>query len=197
VPDEKLRSLAAKLYERHAEALDFIFECRPQQGNVIEALRHRIERVDGLTIDSRGANIVRFVPDAWNTLESIQCDPSVWSHTGRALLFEVKIFANNPGRVNLCLVIGPAPVDARHKFYEAARAEPKTFIGLVKPMGSKWATIFSRDLLTSAQAEGLTSEQQIDNASLAWSDIQAAQLPILIQRILDIDKRDADHTRRM
>jgi len=54
-------------------------------------------------------------------------------------------------------------------------------------MGLKWASIFSQDLLTSAQAKGLTLDQQAQNASLAWSDFQSHSLPELTQTILEID----------
>ncbi len=188
VPDERLKELAAQVYERHSEALEFIWECRPQQGGLLEVLQDRIEGVLGLTVDSRGANVLRFVPDAWDqSLKSIQCDPMLWTRTGRALLLEVKTFANTPGRVNLSLLIGPAAAEARAAFYEAARAQPQLFRGLVKPMGAKWASIFSLDLLTGAQARGLTLDQQAQNASLAWSDFQGRTLPGLIQAVLDID----------
>jgi hypothetical protein len=54
-------------------------------------------------------------------------------------------------------------------------------------MGGKWATIYSRDLLTGAQAKGLTLEQQASNVLLAWSDFQASTLPAITQTVLDID----------
>ena len=188
VPDERLRELAAQLYERHSEALEFIWECRLQQGGLLEALQDRVESVSGLTIESRGANILRFIPDAWDqSLNSIHCDPTLWTRSGRALLFEIKTFTSTPGRVNLSLVLGPAPADARVAFYDAARAQPELFIGLVKPMGAKWASIFSMELLTSAQAKDLSLDQQAQNASLAWSDFQGTILPKLIKAVLDID----------
>jgi hypothetical protein len=188
VPDERLRELAAQLYERHSEALEFIWECRPQQSGLLEALQDRVESVSGLTIDSRSSNMLRFAPDAWDqSLRSIHCDPTLWTRTGRALLFEIKTFTNTPDRVNLSLVLGPAAADVRVEFYDAARARPELFVGLVKPMGNKWASIFSLDLLTSIQSKGLTVDQQAQNASLAWSDFQGKILPELIQAILDID----------
>lgn len=190
VPDEKLRKLAAQIYERHSEALEFIWECRPRQGGVLQELRDRIEGVSGLTVDSRGANFIRFAPDSWDqSLKTIRCAPGLWTPTGRALLFEIKIYPNTPGRINLALIIGPAAPEARASFYEAAREMPDVFHGLAKRMGKKWSTIFSRDLLTSAQARGLTAEQQIQNAALAWSDFQGSTLRTLIQAILDIEGR--------
>jgi hypothetical protein len=188
VPDERLRKLAEQLYERHSEALEFIWECRPQQRGLLEALQDRIESVSGLTIDSHGNNVLRFIPEVWNqSLKSIRCDPTLWTHSGRALLFEIKTYPNTPGRVNLSIIIGPAPADDRGDFYDAARARPELFTGLVKQMGTKWASIFSLELLTSAQARGLSVDQQEHNALLAWSDFQGKILPGLIQAILDID----------
>ncbi|MDB5407505.1 MAG: hypothetical protein JWL84_2417 [Rhodospirillales bacterium] len=192
VPDERLQDLARRLYERHSEALDFIFECRPQQGGLLEAMQDRIESVAGLAVDSRFGNGIRFFPDAWDqALQSLACGPTDWSRTGRGLLFEVKTFPKTPGRVNLSLIMGPAATDVRTAFYEAAKAKPEIFTGLVKPMGLKWVTIFSRDLLTSAQARGLSLDQQAANASLAWSDFQGRQLQELIQEILRIEEHRA------
>jgi len=54
-------------------------------------------------------------------------------------------------------------------------------------MGVQWATIFSRNLLTSDQAKGQTFEAQEFNVRAAWSDFQGSQLGSLISTILEID----------
>jgi hypothetical protein len=59
-------------------------------------------------------------------------------------------------------------------------------------MGTQWATIFSRDLLTANQAKGQTFEAQEFNVRAAWSDFQGGQLDSLIRAILDIDEQLAD-----
>lgn len=71
--------------------------------------------------------------------------------------------------------------------YEAARGMPDLFVGLVKPMGVKWVTIFSRDLLTAERAGTMSAEQQANNLRLAWSDFQSGALPSLIDAVLAID----------
>ena len=188
VPDTRLRELAQRLYERHSEALEFIMECRPQQAGLLGLLTETVEAAPGLSVDSRGANVLRVTPDAWEpALTTISCDPTLWSRTGRALLFELKTYAGTPGRVNLSLLIGPAAAPDRTAFYQAAAIRPDVFRGLVKPMGVKWVSIFSQDLLTSTEARDLTLEQQAQKAAAAWAQFLTTSLPTLTQAVLDID----------
>jgi hypothetical protein len=182
VPDDDLRELALRLYERHREAFDFVFEVRPQPAGVLEALSGRILGVGGLIADRPGTSIFRFAPAAWDeTLPQFRCDPGKWTRTGRGLLFEAKINPNT-GRVYLILVLGPCQPDLRKTFYEAASKNP-LFKGLVKPMGNVTATVYSRELLTPAQAADLDFDQQVTNVSFAWSDFQGRELMALIAEV--------------
>ena len=188
VQDEKLRALAVTLYERHKEAFEFIFECRPEPNSLLTVARKCVLGVGGLFIDSNVSNCVRFVPKKWDDqLKVISGDSMKWSKTGRGLLFEIKTYANSPGRVNVSLVLGPGDADIRKKVYKFARAKPYLFKGLVRPMGVQWATIFSRDLLTTDQAKAQTFEGQEFNVRAAWTDFQGGQLGSLIDAILEID----------
>lgn len=186
--DDHLRGLAARLYERHKEALDFIFESRPQTRNLVEFIAQRVRSAEGLLVDTDGPSMLRFLPVQWEGALTHKSDPKTWSRTGRGLLFEVKQDTTRSGRLMLSLVIGPGDAANRTALYEGAKNKPGLFAGLVKPMGVKWSTIFSRDLMTAKLAETLTTEQQENNASLAWSDFQGTTLPALIQAVLDIDK---------
>jgi hypothetical protein len=188
VQDEKLRALAVTLYERHKEAFEFIFECRPEPNTLLTVGRNCVLGVGGLLIDSDVTNCVRFAPQKWDDkLKNIKGDSTKWSKTGRGLLFEIKTYTNIPGRVNVSLLLGPGDTDIRKRVYEAARSKPDLFKGLVKPMGVQWATIFSRNLLTSDQAKGQTFEAQEFNVRAAWSDFQGSQLGSPISTILEID----------
>jgi hypothetical protein len=190
VQDEQLRALALTLYERHKEAFEFIFECRPEPKSLLTILRNRVKNVEGLLIDSGGTNLFRFLPKQWDEqLVNIKGDPTKWSRTGRGLLFEGKVYADRPGRVNVALLLGPGNPEMRLRVYQAATSQPNLFTGLVKPMGAQWVTIFSRDLLTSGQARGLTFEAQAANVDLGWSDFQGQTLPQMIDAVLTIDQQ--------
>lgn len=191
VDDDHLRGLAAKLYERHKEALDFIFESRPRTGNLVEFIAQRVRSADGLIVDTDGPSMLRFLPAQWEGTLTHKSDPKDWTRTGRGLLFEIKRDSAKPGRLMLSLVMGPGDTVDRKALYEGAKSRPDLFVGLVKPMGMKWSTIFSRDLMTAKLAETLTTEQQEANAGLAWSDFQGTALPALIQAVLEIDEKMA------
>ncbi|MEY9828908.1 hypothetical protein ABIA25_000723 [Sinorhizobium fredii] len=188
VQDERLRSLAVKLYERHKEAFEFIFECRPQPNSLLSVARSCVESVTGLAIESSGKNLERFAPDMWDSqLQVIKGDPAKWSKTGRGILFEIKTYPN--GKVNVSLTLGPGDTDIRTNVYQMAAARPQFFRGLAKPMGNQYSTIFSRDLLTADQAKGMTFEAQEFNVRAAWSDFQNQQLGALIKAIVEIDEQ--------
>jgi hypothetical protein len=188
VQDEPLRKLALTLYERHKEAFEFIFKCRPEPASLLSIVHQCVLDVQGLVEDSNSSSLFRFAPLVWDQdLKTIKGDPMKWSKTGRCVLFEIKTYPKEPGKVNISLIIGPGDPSMRSKVYEAAASRPNLFCGLVKPMGAQWSTIFSRNLLTPAQAKNLTFEAQSANLRLAWSDFQAKTLLPLIDAVLAID----------
>jgi len=184
------RYLAITLYERHKEAVDFIFECRPQPNSLLSVAGTCLENIPDFVIDSRGSTLIRFAPAIWdNHLQVIKGDSAKWSRTGRGLLFEVKTFSNNPGRVNVSLTLGPGDAEMRAQVYQMATSNPKLFTGVSRSMGEQYAIIFSRDLLTPNQAKGISFEAQENNVRLAWSDLQGTQLGPLIDKILEMDRK--------
>jgi hypothetical protein len=183
VPDEELKALALRLYDRHREAFDFVFESRPEPQGVLDALKARVLGVDGLIEDRSTATIFRFLPSRWDEmLPDLGCSKDVWTRTGRGLMFEIKINAST-GRVHLILIMGPLSPQLRERIYAAALSRPDLFKGLVKPMGHQHSTLFSRDLMPAALARTLDFEQQCANASLTWSDFQGTELQGLIQEV--------------
>jgi hypothetical protein len=114
-------------------------------------------------------------------------DPSGWTRTGRNLLFEIKE-SSYADRVIVALVVGPAAADTRTRLYKGAASRPNVFVGLVKPMGSKYATIFSRELLNALAAKGMDLEQKSAAISAEWAKFVKDDLPLLEQAILEIIK---------
>ena len=184
VPDEKLQDLARQLYERHKEAFDFVFECRPEPESLLEGTRALLEAQPGLVQDRHGANILRFVPEDWIKIAELNsCESSAWTKTGRNLLFEIK---RTEDRLIVALIIGPAAPELRHKLYDGAAARPDLFRGLIKPMGRFYAMIYKRELLTPAAAKDLETSEKAAVIESAWQTFLRDDLPLLQSAVLDI-----------
>lgn len=183
VPNEELRDLALRLYERHREAFDFVFEARPEPSGILDDLKARVLSVEGLEEDRSVANVFRFYPVSWDkALAGVRCSTSSWTRSGRGLLFEIKLIPST-GRVHLILVMGPLAQPLREKIYAAAASRPDLFRGLVKPMGQNHSTLFNRELLPASLVPTLDFDQQCFNASAAWSAFQGDTLMPLIEAI--------------
>jgi hypothetical protein len=191
VPDEALRDIARQLYERHKEAFEFIYECRPTPESLLNVARELLSTTPGLVEDRNGSSILRFLPLSWVSVAGLNAAPTtMWTKTGRNALFEIKTFSteayNYSDRVALGLVIGPADQSVREKLYIGAKDRPKVFRGLVKPMGKQWATIYSRDLLSGTEARNMETDQKIEAVRTAWQRFITSELPDLDAAMLEI-----------
>lgn len=186
VPDEQLRALALQIYERHKEAFDFVFECRPEPESLAAIAASCLDRHEELVQDRHGSSILRFIPKEWTEVPAFNaCDPAVWTRTGRSLIFEIKV-SNTTGRVIVALVSGPAPAATREKIYTQASASPKVFRSLVKPMGRQYATIYSRELLTATAAQDMDLNEKAAAIEAGWAGFVADDLPVLTRAVIDI-----------
>lgn len=176
VEDEQLADLARQVYERYREALDFIIEQRPQPDNLLEGIKNLLETNNELIADRHAPMILRFAPKSWTrVLEFNACPEPRWTHTRRNLIFEVK--ANREtDRISISLVSGPAEADLRLKIYDFAGKRPKLFVGLVKPMGAKTATIFIKDLLSARAAESMDGDEKRNALKKAWDNFLSDDL---------------------
>ncbi len=186
VPDQQLNQLALQLYNRHKSAFDFVIKNIPKD-SLFEIAKQLVETSPEVVADAHGANIVRFVPKAWATVPQLnQCPKDKWSKTGRHLLFELKTF-NTDGmrnRLLLALLVGPGPDKARASLYDAAKE--RGFIGLVKPMGAQYATIFAKELLSESYGATLDLDDKRSVAQTAWSAFVADDMPKLEREIFGI-----------
>lgn len=176
VQDDRLIDLSRQIYQRHKEALDFIFEHRSRADTLLDGIRSLLNADESLVTDRHAPMILRFAPTEWHGVELFNCCPtSAWTHSNRNLLFEIKAYKDSD-RVSVALVSGPAETPIRSNLYAFAAADPEVFLGLVKPMGVKWATIFTRDLLGAKVAEAMESEEKQATVVAEWKNFQSTDL---------------------
>jgi len=185
VEDDKLAQMAIRLYEKHKEAFDFISRHQPQPTSLLDHIQKLISSNKTLKEDKHNPAMLRFVPIEWTTQRQLNsCPPSGWTKTGRSVMFEIK--ANEKGRIIVALVLGPSDREGlRERMYTEAKKRKDLFVGLVKPMGLKWSTIFSIELMTASEAKGMGQEEQIEAIEVAWQNFVDSRLPGLKKAIIE------------
>jgi hypothetical protein len=194
VPDEDLQRLAQQIYERHKEALDFIFESRPQQ-NLLGLVSSLLEGQGDLIPDRHSNTLRRFAHASWANVPELNCSPpEAWTRTGRNVLFEVQGWNAGPwaDRVIIALYDGPAPGEIRERIYVGAMARPNVFKGIVKPMGRQWARIYLRELLTPAKAANMEMEEKKVAIQTGWETFINEDLPQLVTAVIEIAHATGD-----
>lgn len=170
VEDEKLNALVRQLYVRHKDAFDFVFNKRPQSDNLLDGVRSLLAAYSTLAEDRHSPSILRFAPVKWASEPLFNnCPEERWTHTRRNLIFELK-WNRETDRIVIALVSGPADPSLRTKLYAFAVDRPKLFIGLVKPMGAKTATIFQRELISATMAAGLEQDEKLETLNIKLKD---------------------------
>jgi hypothetical protein len=190
VEDDALRNLAVKLYERHADALDFIFKWKPQGTSLLPIAQALVEKTSGLTQDRHSSTIFRFFPTAWLDIPALKsCPIENWTKTGRNVLFEIKSFKTEgefSDRILLSLILGPSKLSLRQHFFDSAQARKDVFVNAGKSIGQSWVTIFSRELLSRTAAENMDDLQKQTAITSNWDDFVNRELPRLTDAASEI-----------
>ena len=184
VEDERLADLAIQLYEKHKEAFDFVRKHQPEPKSLLDDIRNLIASNANLREDKHVQSLLRFVPLEWTSVPQLNsCPVTEWTKTGRSLLFEIK--ASEEGRMTVALVLGSSTIDGlRERIYLEATKNKDLFVGLVKPIGKKYSTIFSIELMTTMDALDMSREEQVEAIGVAWQNFLDRNLPALTTAIL-------------
>lgn len=188
VEDEDLRNLAIKIYERHADALNFIFENRPETSNLLSVIRELADKNNDLIQDRHTPLIFRFIPKSWVDIPALNsCPADRWTKSGRNVLLEVKSFKTEANdfsdRILLSLILGPSEPNLRQFIFSKVRANPAVFVGAGKTIGQSWVTIYSRELLGAKVAENMEDSEKVDTITHNWDDFLKRELPRLAEEL--------------
>ena len=106
--DSEIAQLARAIYQRHAVAIDYIFECKIDP---IFELTNRLEkRLESqaskleIVMSRTGKGRIRFLPLEWDTVENRK--GSAWGDNSHYLVFELDFY---PKTVELNMLSGDAP----------------------------------------------------------------------------------------
>lgn len=187
VSDSPIADLAKKIFAKHRQALDVIFEHRPdQQLEWREKLENIVRAEPRLFLDHCSKSYIRFVPMEWNDIPDLNKGEG-WTPTKRILLFQFNNFP--PDRLGLGLYVGPSVANAegiRQQLFHASQADRNLFRGATKTLGRKWSMIWLQGFLTRKDFEASDGEDTKDldeKVQKKWNSFLANDLPALVSAV--------------
>jgi hypothetical protein len=179
VSDSEIAKLCRRIYKNHKDALDLIFEHRPdQQAEIRELLERLIGETSGLAVDHASKSYIKFFHEVWDVplLRSGQG----WSPSGRMLLFEI---ANRPESLKLNLYIGPGPEDTRQGLFDMARNNPAAFKTASRTLNQKWNAIYGKTFLGPKDYLDTGDEQLEKMIRKRWAEFVNDDLPKITEAV--------------
>ena len=190
--DQGLRELALKIYARHKDALEFLFESRPGgEDNLLNVIRPSLDAREDLVPDRPTGMMLRFAPNNWANFPALNaCPREQWTKSRRNVSFEIKSFkseANNfSDRISLALILGPSEENLRRFLFDRIKKEPNVFIRAGNAIGQDWVTVYRRELITKGESEKLTTEQKNTTLLERWESFLSTDLPRLTEAMARI-----------
>lgn len=117
--NSEIADLCQRIYRKHQQALDLIYEHRPdRQTTIREMCEELIKQQSDLIPDDAVKNYIRFIPKSWD-IPALR-EAQGWTSSHRILLFE---FVNLADKFGLDLVIGPGPLEIQQKIRSVFQPE--------------------------------------------------------------------------
>ncbi len=126
VDDEKMAQLAKSIWGKHKEALEVLYEYRPDlQGEIIEWIKdnsdefiQNVKAETGFTLvpDTSTSRLLRYCVSDWSELNGFQNGDKSWVESGSLMVLELADWKN--GRLRFSFVMGPGDQDVRERIYE-------------------------------------------------------------------------------
>lgn len=176
VSDSEIVQLCRRIYHRHKQALDLIFEHRPDlQWDLSELLKQLVYEAEprGLIIDHSTKSYVRFSVAEWDRFPAYTTGTG-WTPSRRILLFE---FVNSADRLQINFTIGPGRDEVRQLIFQTAREHPHLFQRARKRLFPKWTTIYVKRFLTKRDYEDADIEGLAGKIRHHWDEFISRDLP--------------------
>jgi hypothetical protein len=179
VSESEIAELCRRIYQKHKQALDLIFDHRPdQQATLREFLETLIKENPELLPDFSNKQCVRFTSKNWESFKLRSGQG--WTRSGRILLFECQ---NLPDSLKVKLIIGPGPKEVREKILQLALDNQPPFRPLVKYLNKQYNEIFARSFLSPKSYVDANDEELAAKIREQWEHFIANDLPGIIKLV--------------
>lgn len=149
MPGSEIEEICKKIYQKHQQALDLIFEYKTDvDSEVSEIVQDLVRKHDNLILETASRSTTRFTS---KTLDDVVPKKGQgWVPSNRILLFE---FYTYNRRGALKLYIGPGDSEIRNKLYEIAGIDTRLFNPSYRKLYPKWLAIYKKEFLKTKDYE--------------------------------------------
>jgi hypothetical protein len=166
VAGSEIAELCRRIYRSHQQALDLIFEHRPDEQAIMALFLAELVKSESGRFMLRQSNkqSVQFTYREWD--QALASVAEEWHQQGGLLYFEFRNFAD---KLALWLVVGPGPQELRNELISSAWDLGSPFVAKKKET-TTWKTIVSLDILRSQDYASLGLDDRQDRTRVWWDD---------------------------
>lgn len=181
MPDSEIEEICKKIYQKHRQALDLIFQYKPDiESEVSKIVQDLVNKDSSLILDTAGKTYVRFTSKALDEL--VPKKGQGWVPSNRILLFE---FANYSKRGVPRLAIGPGDSELRDRLHKIAKMDTRLFNTSERKLGSKWGAIYRKDYLKAKDYEESDAVELGNSMSEKFAAFVSEDLPRIEKHLTD------------
>lgn len=181
VGDSQITRLSQQIYKKHKQAIDLIYQNRPNQhrpdvkGQIRPIIEDLIKEHPDLVQDLARKDNIKFGLKEWDTPTLLTAQG--WTESGRIVMF---VFLNKRDYLDLVLSVGPGPEETRKKLFEMA-TNHEVFVAPRNPDAEasrrSWPQIFTRHFLKQEAYENLDQEEREQEIRAQWGEFVKNDLP--------------------
>ncbi|HEY9697398.1 MAG TPA: PD-(D/E)XK nuclease family protein [Trichocoleus sp.] len=185
-----IAKLCQKIYKQHRQALDLIYEHRPDlQSEVSEFIQQIIQDSIEAEVerDDSSKQFIRFAPKEWDDLAFQKTCPG-WTSSQRVLLFE---FVNEPQYLGLDLVIGPSGGELKQAIFKTIKELKIAGLTRSKLKETGWSHIWKQRILDFSDYGDSDLESLQEKIESFWKKYLNNEIKLIRQAIaqLKLDPR--------
>lgn len=181
VGQSEVENIAIEIYKKHQEALDIIFQYKPDiYLELSEFLQNQLRNNDEIIIDTAGKTIVRFTTKSIDPL--VKALGEGWTKSNRIVLFEFSLYEN---RVALRLYIGPGDTDYREFLKQFFLKKKELFKLADRKFGTKWHAVYQDNFLSKKDFEQKDSDELKKKVDKKLVEFFEKELPMIHNHFIE------------
>ena len=175
MPDLEVQDLCRRIYAKHRQALDLIFEHRQDlQSELHDALVAMVAEEPQFIPDHSSKQYIRFLPANWDTPKFQRGDG--WTPSHRMLMLQ---FNNKPDSLSLTVHLGPGNRGVREEVFKLVMETGTPFKPSRKKRPTKWFQLYDKPFLRADDYEDADLHELMTRVKSVWAEFKKRELPKL------------------